>query len=161
MTWRLDARLDARDLMYLLWLIRLDPATLDPVLDRFHMPVALSRAVQWAGRLWRERDGWSPPAVASQVVAQFEEAPQAALAGLWLALGDGDRSRANIDRYLESYRFVHPIITGEDLIALGLPPGPAFARLLGTLRQAWLDGSISDAASERQLLESLVDRARG
>jgi poly(A) polymerase len=35
-----------------------------------------------------------------------------------------------------------PVITGEDLIALGMPPGPAFKRILDAVREKQLDGEL-------------------
>jgi poly(A) polymerase len=35
-----------------------------------------------------------------------------------------------------------PLLTGDDLIAAGLTPGPAFARLLRKLEDAQLEGSV-------------------
>ena len=35
-----------------------------------------------------------------------------------------------------------PLITGEDLIALGLKPGPHFKEILDTVRDAQLDGDV-------------------
>ena len=41
-----------------------------------------------------------------------------------------------------------PLVTGEDLIALGMKPGPAFKRILEAARAAQLDGELTtkDAA---------------
>ena len=159
--WRLETRPTLRELLYLLWLIRLDAESVDSALARFHMPLGTSRAIRTAALLWRTREGWSPPASASQVVSTFDEAPEESLVGVWLALGSGDPSRGNIERYLASYRFIQPTVTGQDLIALGLPPGPTYGRVLTALRHAWLDGTVTDPQAERRLLDSLLDRVRG
>jgi poly(A) polymerase len=37
-----------------------------------------------------------------------------------------------------------PLLTGDDLIALGIPRGPVYARLLRAVRAAQLDGAVSD-----------------
>ena len=37
-----------------------------------------------------------------------------------------------------------PLVTGEDLIAVGLRPGPLFKTLLGSVRDAQLDGDVRD-----------------
>jgi tRNA nucleotidyltransferase (CCA-adding enzyme) len=130
------------------------------LLDRFHVSLAVSRAIRYTARLWREREGWSPTADASRTVAAFEDAPETSLVGLWLALGE-DPARESIARYLETLRFVHPTVTGDDLRALGMPPGPAYSRVLHVLRQAWLDGQVTDAAAERRLLEGLLEKPGG
>jgi tRNA nucleotidyltransferase/poly(A) polymerase len=56
----------------------------------------------------------------------------------------------------KDWRWVKPVTTGEDLIARGLPPGPAYAKLLARLRKAWLDDEIKSYAEEQALLEKLL-----
>ncbi|MBN1286140.1 MAG: CBS domain-containing protein [Anaerolineae bacterium] len=77
------------------------------------------------------------------------------LAALWAAAGEA--AREPIAAYAARLREVRPVTTGEDLKALGLEPGPCFRWLLGRLRDAWLDGEVSDAAGERALLGKLID----
>ena len=159
-SWRLLEAPSMGELLYLLWCVRLEESSIDALLDRFHMSLAVSRAIRYTARLWREREEWSPTAGASRTVAAFEDAPETSLVGLWLALGE-DPARESIARYLETLRFVHPTVTGDDLRALGMPPGPAYSRVLHVLRQAWLDGQVTDAAAERRLLEGLLEKPGG
>ncbi len=51
-----------------------------------------------------------------------------------------------------------PLITGEDLIALGLTPGPAFSRILETLYDAQLNGQLADRSSALAYLRQEVSR---
>ena len=159
-SWRLLDVPSMDELLYLLWFVRLEASSIDALLDRFHMPVAASRAIRHTARLWRDREAWRPTAGASRIVAAFEDAPETSLVGLWLALGD-DSARESVSRYFETLRFVHPTITGDDLRALGMPPGPAYSRVLHVLRQAWLDGQVTDAAAERRMLEALLEKPGG
>jgi tRNA nucleotidyltransferase (CCA-adding enzyme) len=55
-----------------------------------------------------------------------------------------------------TWRRVHIATTGDDLRALGLPPGPAYRRLLARLRDAWLDGEVHSPEEERALLQRLI-----
>jgi tRNA nucleotidyltransferase (CCA-adding enzyme) len=159
-SWRLLEAPSMDELVYLLWLVRLEASSIDALLDRFHMSLAESRAIRHAARLWRERQAWHPTAGASRIVAAFEDAPETSLVGLWLALGE-DSACESIARYLETLRFVHPTVTGDDLRALGMPPGPAYSRVLHVLRQAWLDGQVTDADAERRMLEGLLEKPGG
>ena len=54
------------------------------------------------------------------------------------------------------WRRVRPATTGDDLRARGLRPGPEYARILGRLRDAWLDGEIRSAEDEAALLARLT-----
>jgi hypothetical protein len=47
-------------------------------------------------------------------------------------------------------------VDGHSLRARGLPPGPVYRQILGTLRDAWLDGKIETAAEEQALLDRLL-----
>lgn len=55
------------------------------------------------------------------------------------------------------WRWVKPVTTGDDLRALGLPPGPAYGRILSRLRKAWLDEEITSYADEQRLLQQLIE----
>ncbi|MBV9875861.1 MAG: CCA tRNA nucleotidyltransferase [Verrucomicrobia bacterium] len=48
-----------------------------------------------------------------------------------------------------------PLITGRDLIALGLKPGPRFGEILEAVQTAQLDGEIKDRAGAFRLLQTL------
>lgn len=56
----------------------------------------------------------------------------------------------------KDWRWVKPVTTGDDLLALGLPPGPAYATLLARLRRAWLDDDVKSYTEEQALLTKLV-----
>lgn len=49
-----------------------------------------------------------------------------------------------------------PLTTGYDLQALGIPPGPVYRQVLSRLRDAWLDGEVSTADQEQNLLHTLL-----
>ena len=65
----------------------------------------------------------------------------------WLRLIGGVGVRAALDWYLGLERSLVSL-TGDDLVALGVPRGPAVARLLGELRDGRLDGRLHDRAME-------------
>jgi tRNA nucleotidyltransferase (CCA-adding enzyme) len=53
-----------------------------------------------------------------------------------------------LDRYVADWRDVRLEIDGEDLIAAGIPEGPAVGRGLAAAMRAKLDGEVSDAEEE-------------
>ncbi|HRO25437.1 MAG TPA: hypothetical protein PLR07_14210, partial [Promineifilum sp.] len=71
-------------------------------------------------------------------------------------LDPGEPINRWLERYVAEWRHVRTTITGDDLRAAGLPPGPAYTRILGKLLAARLDGEVGDDAEERALYESLV-----
>jgi len=58
-------------------------------------------------------------------------------------------------------RYIKTTITGDDLLDMGLPPGPLFGKLLTRLREAWLDGEITNHTEERAYLERLIAEETG
>ncbi len=57
----------------------------------------------------------------------------------------------------KDWRWVRPVTTGDDLRALGLPPGPAYGRILDRLRCAWLDEEVHSYVEEQRLLATLIE----
>ena len=55
--------------------------------------------------------------------------------------------------YLERLKTVGPRLKGEDLLKVGLKPGPEIGRILRRLREAWLDGEISSPEEEWALIK--------
>lgn len=51
----------------------------------------------------------------------------------------------------------HPFITGDDLVARGLKPGPKFKPLLDSVYDAQLEGRITDAAQAMDLATQLIE----
>ncbi len=69
--------------------------------------------------------------------------------------------RRKIKSYLEKYRAVESEVSGEDLKALGLSPGPRFRRILWEARAARLDGRVISREDELELVRSLIDKKDG
>jgi len=93
----------------------------------------------------------------SRVVAALDAIPLAAVWSVFRALPPGP-VRQRLSDYLETWRHVKPKTDGNDLRSKGLPPGPSYQTILGTLRDAWLDGKIKTAEDEKILLEKLLRR---
>ena len=93
------------------------------------------------------------PALARRVGAATPSAAGRALRGasgatlgaLHLA---GGAARQRVEWWLARGRAVEPTVGGDDVIALGVPRGPAVALALTALRDAWLDGLVVDRATE-------------
>lgn len=91
----------------------------------------------------------------SKLYQLLQPYPSRVLAAVWIA-ADREEVRNRIMRYQTEWRLIEPEITGEDLKAMGLEPGPIFGRLLRSLRDARLDGEVSTRAEEEVLLEELL-----
>ena len=119
--------------------------------DEAVLAAALGRGVAEAGEL-AAADPKSP----SEAVAAAAGRDGAVLA-LARALG-GEW----LDRYLVEWRDLRLEIDGEDLLAAGIPEGPAIGRGLGAALRAKLDGEISGRDAElRVALEAARDNHGG
>ncbi len=88
----------------------------------------------------------------SQVYDLLQPYPTRVLAAAWIASPDKS-IQERLFRYQTEWRLVEPEITGEDLKAMGLEPGPLFGDLLRTLRDARLNGTVTTRGEEAALVE--------
>lgn len=61
----------------------------------------------------------------------------------WMAKSKQDFVKKAASAYLSKLRDTQPLVTGKDLVDLGLPPGPIFQEILTDLLNARLNGEIS------------------
>jgi tRNA nucleotidyltransferase (CCA-adding enzyme) len=144
-----------RAIGYILLVIRLPIEGARGVFARLRVPREVEKAALAACQLWsslQDLDGKLP----SVVVARLEDLPLLALAGVYVALDD-QRSKELLSRFVLEWSRVIPTITGHELRAFGLPPGPIYARILSRLRDAWLDGEVKTIDEERELLNKFIE----
>jgi tRNA nucleotidyltransferase (CCA-adding enzyme) len=147
----------ASDLIFVLWLLHLQPQNAASVATRVRLPEDLKAAIVSANRLRTEKDlGRLKP---SQLVARLEREPMLALYALSIAIGNSAPSK-RLELFAKKLRSVHPRTDGKTLQSAGLKPGPAYKQILLRLRAAWLDGEIRNARQEQVLLESLLREYR-
>ncbi len=119
-------------------------ATVARGLPELGLPAAWTRALAAAARLRGQSLGGAAPAVAARA---FDGAPPEAVA----ALGTPEAAR-----WLRSDRHRRLAITGDDLLAAGVPRGPQIGARLLTARDALLDGRVGDDRAA-QLAVALAD----
>jgi len=141
-------------LTYILWLLRLSPDQARSVGERLKLPAQLRHMIHNAGHLWLEIPALitSSP---SQITARFDVISPMALFGVYLAT-DLPEVRQILDLYVSKWRKITPIMSGHDLRAKGVPPGPIYKEVLIALRKAWLDGEVSSLKDEAALLNQLL-----
>ncbi|HUV91411.1 MAG TPA: CBS domain-containing protein [Anaerolineae bacterium] len=93
----------------------------------------------------------------SAVYRLLKPYPARVLAVAWIA-ADNKRLRERLERYQSEWRRVETALTGDDLRAMGLKPGPLFRELLGALREARLDGRVRTREEEVGMVERMVRR---
>ncbi|MCX7681692.1 MAG: CBS domain-containing protein [Anaerolineae bacterium] len=153
-TWGLTAR-DNTYLHLALLAYNLDHEALEELIKRLNikrddaeelrMLPALKMTLQQLGKARRPSD----------VYRLLQPYPSRVLAVAWLAT-DRKKVRQHLLDYQQSWRLVEPELTGDDLKAMGLKPGPLFGQLLRTLRNARLDGKVHSREEEIALLQKLL-----
>jgi tRNA nucleotidyltransferase (CCA-adding enzyme) len=69
-----------------------------------------------------------------------------------MAKSKGDSVKRQVSALLTTYQQVKPVLTGADLKAMGLKPGPKFRQILDRLLDARLNGEVKTEAEERALV---------
>lgn len=77
-----------------------------------------------------------------------------------LAQNLGESAKRQLSMFLTTYRNVKPTLTGKELKALGLKPGPLYRTILARLTEARLDGEVTSEEEERALVKDCVERGR-
>lgn len=68
-----------------------------------------------------------------------------------------DFLKREISLYLTTYKEIKPRVTGKDLIALGIEPGPQFREILQRIRVLKLDGLLEDKRAEIEYIKEWQD----
>ncbi|MCH7983145.1 MAG: CCA tRNA nucleotidyltransferase [Chloroflexi bacterium] len=72
----------------------------------------------------------------------------------YIAAGPPLPRRDRMADYMDRIRFEKPEITGDDLIAAGIPEGPVIGQLIDLVKRARLDGQVNTKQEELKLAKS-------
>ncbi len=146
----LDIPVDRAAVGYMFWMINLPQ---DPILSigrRLDFSTDLTHSV-WAAAQLKKSLPFLVDSKPSTWTYAVEKLPLLSIYVVYLVTGE----RALLD-YISLWRHVKPHTTGNDLKALGLPPGPRYTEILDSLRAAWLDGEVENNKEEEELLKTLL-----
>ncbi|MBA3530622.1 MAG: CCA tRNA nucleotidyltransferase, partial [Ardenticatenales bacterium] len=144
----------------LIWDPEADPARID------HIAETLSLSNNWRARLHtlyqvRARGSRLTAPALSNSALHAELHGQEVLAVELLAILTEDESlRARLRLFLDELRHRTLAVSGSDLRASGLPPGPLYKEILDSIQAAMLDNRAPDEASQRAMLEEEIRRRK-
>jgi tRNA nucleotidyltransferase (CCA-adding enzyme) len=72
----------------------------------------------------------------------------------YIAVGPPLLRRGQMTDYIDRIRFIKPELTGDDLLAVGIPQGPVIGKLIDVVRRAKLDGQVNSKQEELELAKS-------
>ena len=90
----------------------------------------------------------------SRLYRTLDGVPDETLVYMWSS-GD-ERVRGRIERFLDVLSKVRPDVSGEDLMAVGVPPGPRYSAILSQALDDRLDGKAVGREAELANLKRLV-----
>lgn len=128
----------------------LSAGTREGLISRLNMPKVWAAAVRDTIRLRQQEKVIADPALPPSRLCGLLEGVSLAAVAAFAGLTDSPVVSRVLRRYLVELRHLKPALRGDDLLAMGVPPGPAVGAALAQLRAARQDGQIQDAAGERR-----------
>jgi tRNA nucleotidyltransferase (CCA-adding enzyme) len=92
----------------------------------------------------------------SDVAELLRPRPRLELIGAWLV--GGRRARRHIRWFLTRGRFVRPLLSGDEVMSIGVGRGPAVGACLDALRRGRLDGALETPDEERAFVRAWIAR---
>ncbi|MGB9737814.1 CCA tRNA nucleotidyltransferase [Chloroflexus sp.] len=141
-----------------LLLYDLSEGDLQAILQRYHLPTPFRRLLIELSRLRSLAPSITTTLSPSRLDALLHSYSTATIVVLHYAATTSTASLTA--RYLREWRPLRPPLTGDDLQAMGVAPGPQLGRLLRDLRAATLDGTVTDRATAEQWVHQQLAAAR-
>ncbi len=145
--------------VYFLGLVdQLKPAAAGEALERLSAPIRIRERVKQARTRYTEvlyLFSRAPDLSMSRVYGLLMPMDTEALL-LMMAKANQERAKKYISLYLTHLREIKVALTGDDLKAMGLPPGPRYKKILAELLNAKLDGLVKSREEEVEFVKSLV-----
>jgi tRNA nucleotidyltransferase (CCA-adding enzyme) len=132
----------------------------DAVLERFSFSMRVSRELRWdriSGRKALSAFARGEADRRSTVARALRTLRTEGML-LMMAKTSREETRRAISEYISRLRYVKPILTGKDLLAMGFEPGRRMGVILDALRDARVDGLVQSEADERAMVEELYSR---
>jgi tRNA nucleotidyltransferase (CCA-adding enzyme) len=148
--------IDQKQLLLALLTYRLSKAQLDRLVNRLRFSLDVARYLhevrQLRGQAWRlDKPNLKP----SRVYRMLHVFSPRAITAFSFAV-DSPTVRDHVLLYLNRLRYVRLHVRGDFLKSEGLPPGPAYGKVLDRLLYARLDGKLKTAAEEEGMARRLV-----
>jgi tRNA nucleotidyltransferase (CCA-adding enzyme) len=146
-------------LVYMMVLLEVLPErAVADVLKRFpftQAEAAKLEAARLGGHAVIRQLGKRPPPKPAETYRLLSGLADETLLGL-MAKSKGEAVKRQISAFLTTYQQVKPSVTGADLKAMGLKPGPQFKKILDRVREARLNGEVHTDSDERALVHRIV-----
>jgi tRNA nucleotidyltransferase (CCA-adding enzyme) len=155
----LDLKIKKWYLYFLGLLDSLKDTAIEETLERLSVPARLRERMQQTRMRYRDvlyvfnKEPGLPPSRVYDLLAPLET--EALL--LMMAKAKQEAAKKYISLYLTHLRNVKIMLTGDDLKALGIPPGPRYKEILAELLDAKLDGLVRNRGEEVEFARKKAD----
>jgi tRNA nucleotidyltransferase (CCA-adding enzyme) len=113
---------------------------------------SLAQAVRDTIKLKTKLESLTDPRLApSRVYSLLKDYSPTAITANQLA-SDSAVVRRCLRLFLDKLRYIKPALTGDDLLRMGIPPGPRIKEILQKLHEARLDGKVTTKQGEVELV---------
>ena len=140
---------------FALWLARLPAHLQAEVMDRLSVRRATREDMAQGHQALQVVQALPVDARASEVERGLRPFRPRVLLVVRVLIGNSKKA-ALLERYYKEWQWVKTIVTGDDLRALGLKPGPYYTTILDQILAARLDGEVTNEGEERGLLADLA-----
>jgi tRNA nucleotidyltransferase (CCA-adding enzyme) len=140
---------------YIFLMMRLGDKQRHDVNKRLKLSTDLTKNISFTSKLYKIQGTELKRLDVSEFVDVMDETPVLARYAFYLATDDLTIKK-RIERYIDYWQYLRPSITGEDLLKLGLKPGPQYKKILKNIRDAWLNELIQNRDDEMKLLNSEI-----
>ena len=136
----------------------LDPEEREVLIGKLNMPTSWSRVVRSTNDFEEQKlklEQWR--LLPSEIHAILNKFEVPALEG-WFTIEKQPKIRERIRYFVDVLRYKTPKLTGDDLIGLGVPPGPEVGVILRRLHQLVLDEPGGKPPIEEDLVNEFLNR---
>jgi hypothetical protein len=149
-------------LCYLFCPIRKDEVLKQKLMSRLELTKETIEVVKDYYRLVDAKllDGLDLDASALQLCKAFDPYESMALIAYILRQENAKQWLEPLTRYLKRWRFMKPLLTGDDLIQLGVPHGESIGLCLKKLRYAKISGQVQNRADEEAFVLEFIEQSR-
>ena len=134
----------------------LTPVAAEGVIRRLNLPSDWARVVRNTVDLKQLESRLAEPSLLDSQVVEIVEAYTEVAVMAVSKVTELPVAAERLGRYLKVLSHLSPVLDGRDLMALGVPEGPVMGKILKELKNAKLDGRVSDAEDERRLAQEFL-----
>lgn len=128
----------------------------EALVRRLNAPRTWAAVVRSSIELRQKESGLADEALPLSALGSQLEGHDVKTVSIVAAITESAEMARNLNRYLDGYGHMQPVLNGDDLLEMGVPSGPLIGRALADLRDMRLDRRINSEEEERQWVKGLL-----